>query len=436
VGDGVISVVGYGGTALPAGAQERLDRAALVVGGRWHLDRLALPETVRTVVLRDDVPGALEQVAQEPGDVVVLASGDPGFFGVLRLVRLLAPDREVEVLPAVSSVARAFAAVGQRWDDAEVVSAHGRDAAPALAVARRARKVAVLTDRTCSPQHVGQALAGRSDRVLVVAERLGLPEQRVTVAAPDEVAGRDDWADPNVVLVLPVDGEERPRSWRAGELQVPPGWALPVDAFAHRGSMISKPEVRALALARLAPRPGEVVWDVGAGSGSVGVECARFGADVHAVERDGEDAERVRENAARHDVPVNVVHGAAPDALAALPEPDAVFVGGGGPEVVAACAARRPARLVVALATLELVAPTVAALAGYDVESVMLQASSLVPLNGGHRLAPANPVFLVCGARAGSRDCHLVDEAADDPGASAGSAEVAVEAPTREGDMP
>lgn len=395
----MITVVGTDGSPLPPRAQERLCAAALVVGGRWHLEQLALPAGVRTVVLRDDVPGALQRVADEPGDVVVLASGDPGFFGVLRLLRLLVPGRDVDVLPALSSVARAFAAAGVRWDDAEVVSAHGRDARPALAVVRRAPKVAVLTDRRCGPREVAQALAGRDDRLLVVAERLGLPQERLTTAPPDEVAARQDWQDPNVVLVLDKHAEERPRSWRAGGLPVPPGWALPVDAFAHRSSMITKPEVRALVLARLAPRPGVVVWDVGAGSGSVAVECARFGADVHAVERSPQEAATVRENARTHGTPVHVTIGAAPDVLAGLPEPDAVFVGGGGPDVVAACASRGPTRVVVALAQVEKVAPTLAALAGYAPEAVLLQASRLEPLAGGHRLVPANPVFVVSGAR-------------------------------------
>jgi precorrin-6B C5,15-methyltransferase / cobalt-precorrin-6B C5,C15-methyltransferase len=160
--------------------------------------------------------------------------------------------------------------------------------------------------------------------------------------------------------------------------------------------------VRALVLARLGPRLGEVVWDVGAGSGSVAVECARFGADVCAVERDPDDAQRVRDNAAAAGVDVRVVAGAAPDALAGLPDPDAVFVGGGGLEVVRACAARRPARLVAALATLEQVAPVLAALhadGAYAAEAVLLQVSAVAPLAGGHRLVPANPVFVVSGVR-------------------------------------
>jgi precorrin-6Y C5,15-methyltransferase (decarboxylating) len=107
----------------------------------------------------------------------------------------------------------------------------------------------------------------------------------------------------------------------------------------------------------------------------------------------------VRDNAASHGVAVRVVLGSAPAALADLPDADAVFVGGGGPDVVAAAAVRGPARLVVALATLELVAPTTAAMDGYDVDTVLLHASRLSPLGGGHRLEPSNPVFVVSGVR-------------------------------------
>jgi precorrin-6Y C5,15-methyltransferase (decarboxylating) len=231
-----------------------------------------------------------------------------------------------------------------------------------------------------------------------VGERLGLPDERVRELTPDQAAA-GDFVDPNVVLVLPADraGEPAPRVTVAGH-RGPAGWALPVEAYEHRDSMITKPEVRAVVLARLGPRLGEVVWDVGAGSGSVAVECARFGADVHAVERDPADAERVRRNAAAHGVRVAVVAGTAPAALQGLPQPDAVFVGGGGLAVVEACAARRPARLVVALATLEQVAPVLAATAAYAPSAVLLQASALAPLGQGHRLVPGGPVFVVSGA--------------------------------------
>ena len=396
----MITVVGYDGGPLPAGACERIRAARLVMGGRRHLAEVDLPDGVRTVALRDDPAAALRAVAEEPGDVVVLASGDPGFFGVVRAVRRAVQPRRVEVLPGLTSIALAFGRAGLEWDDAVVVSAHGRDPRTALAVARSQPKVAVLTDERCGPAEIGAALAGRRDRVLLVGERLGLPGERVVEVTPEQAAD-GTWSDPNVVLVLPSDRTLRPPAPRAvvAGHRGPSGWALPVREFSARGAMISKPEVRAVVLARLGPRLGEVVWDVGAGSGSVAVECARFGADVHAVERDPADAARVRQNAAAHDVAVHVVPSSAPAALRDLPDPDAVFVGGGGPEVVAACAARRPERLVVALATVERVAPTSDALVGYDVEAVLLQVSTLTPLGDGHRLLPANPVFVLSGVR-------------------------------------
>jgi precorrin-6B C5,15-methyltransferase / cobalt-precorrin-6B C5,C15-methyltransferase len=162
--------------------------------------------------------------------------------------------------------------------------------------------------------------------------------------------------------------------------------------------MVTKPEVRALALARLAPRPGTLIWDVGAGSGSVAVECARFGAAVIAVERDPEQCARVTANAGRHGAEVRVVAGVAPGALDGLPDADAVFVGGGGLPAVAAVAARRPARIVVALAAVQRAGQVTEALvgAGYTVDGTLLQASRLAPLpDGAHRLAAANPVFLL-----------------------------------------
>ena len=180
------------------------------------------------------------------------------------------------------------------------------------------------------------------------------------------------------------------------------GWALGEEAFEHRDSMVTKPEVRALALARLGPRPGTLVWDVGAGSGSVAVECARFGAAVIAVDRDPAQRARVTANARRHRTEVRVVGGAAPEALAGLPDPDAVFVGGGGLAVINAVAARRPGRIVVALAAVQRAGPAMEALAGagYTVDGTLLQASRLAPLpDGAHRLAATNPVFLLWAAQ-------------------------------------
>ena len=393
----LITVVGWDGGPLSPHVRARLDAAVLVMGGRRHLREVDLPEGTRRLALRDDPPGAVQAVVDADGPVVVLASGDPGFFGIVRLLRERVGESELEVLPGVSSVALAFARVGLSWDDAVVVSAHGREAGPgrAAAVCRAHPKVAVLTDSTVGPAELASCLRGTGRR-LVVAERLGLPDERVVDLDPADAAG--PWAQPNVVLVLDeARAVAADKGWLAGREQ-PAGWALPETAFSHRDGMLTKYEVRALALARLGPRLGDVVWDVGAGSGSVGVECARLGAAVFAVEQG--PVEHVHANARAHGVDVQVVQGTAPAALEGLPDPDAVFVGGGGAgvgDVVRACVARGPRVVVVALATLDRVAGVRDALAPYEVDGVQLSSARLRPLGGGTALAATNPVFLLWG---------------------------------------
>lgn len=183
------------------------------------------------------------------------------------------------------------------------------------------------------------------------------------------------------------------------------GWALPEAGFAHRDSMITKSEVRALALPRLAPGPGDLVWDLGAGSGSVGIECARFGAAVIAVEQDPESCQRISANAAAHGVELSVVPGRTPEALAGLPRPDAVFVGGGGLDTVRAVLGVKaggagPRRVVVALAAVERAGEVASLLAADNrkVDGVLTQSSRLVVLpDGTHRFAAQNPVFVIWG---------------------------------------
>ncbi|WNM34295.1 precorrin-6y C5,15-methyltransferase (decarboxylating) subunit CbiE [Streptomyces sp. Li-HN-5-11] len=404
----MITVVGTG-TGAPPGA-EVLAGADLVVGGRRHLEAVRLPVTAERVVLGPLAPAldVIERYAGEERRVVVLASGDPGFFGIVRaLAERFGPDL-LDVRPGVSSVAAAFARLGLPWDDAVVVSAHGRDLRAAVNACRARPKVAVLTGPGAGPAELGAALARTSggDRALVVAVALGDPEhERVERVTPAEAAARDWGAAVSVVLCLDERRALGAVRTVAGPPEPPAGWALDEDAFAHRDSMITKFEVRALALARLGPRLGDLVWDVGAGSGSVAVECARLGAAVVAVEKTPDGAARIRANAEAHGVDVAVVHGTAPETLSGLDDPDAVFVGGGGRElaaVVAACARRARRTVVVALAALDRVPDARRALtaAGLSCDGVLLQSSRLAPLPGDvTRLAATNPVFLLWGVR-------------------------------------
>jgi precorrin-6Y C5,15-methyltransferase (decarboxylating) len=391
-----ITVIGVDGAALPPSALEALATATLVVGGARHLDVLPVPPSARRVPL-GNLDNGLSELQSSDGPAVVLASGDPGFFGIVRALR----ERGISprVLPAVSSVAASFARVGLPWDDAQVVSAHGRDMRPAINACRALPKVAVLTAPGQGPAEIGAAL-GDLPRTFVVAESLGTDEEHVTCCSPAEAATRT-WRDPNVLLVLD-SGATTERGWATPARRPPTAWALPDETYEHRDGMVTKAEIRAVALARLGPGLGDLIWDIGTGSGSVAIECARHAAAVVAVDRDADQCERARRNAAAHNVSLDIRQGSAPDCLADLPDPDAVFVGGGGPDVVAACAARGPRSVVVALAAIDRVAPTLERLdeAGYTVDAVQLQASRVRPLpDGGLRLAALNPVFILAGAR-------------------------------------
>ncbi|WP_330291944.1 precorrin-6y C5,15-methyltransferase (decarboxylating) subunit CbiE [Streptomyces sp. NBC_00576] len=411
----MITVIGTGtGAPLPPDATAAVAGAALVVGARRHLAAVpVVPEGAERVVLGALAPAldTIEEYVGKERPVVVLASGDPGFFGIVRALAERFGAGRLDVRPGVSSVAAAFARVGLTWDDAVVVSAHGRALRTAVNVCRARPKVAVLTGPGAGPAELGAALAdGPGARVLVVASALGDPDlERVERVTPAEAAARD-WGDA-VSVVLCLDearGVPPVRVTVAGESVGLAQWALDEREFTHRDSMITKFEVRALALARLGPRLGDLVWDIGAGSGSVAVECARLGAAVVAVEKTSDGAERVRANAAAHGVDVRVVEGSAPGDLpeaSELDDPDAVFVGGGGhelPAIVTACALRARRTVVVAMAALDRVPAVRAALtgAGLDCDGVLLQSSRLAPLPGDvTRLAATNPVFLLWGTR-------------------------------------
>ena len=393
-----ITVVGVLGDRLADSGADALESCDLVVGGRRQLARFA-PHGVRKVAISGDVTAVAEEVAAEPGKVCVLASGDPGFFGIVRALAERFGPQALEVHPAPSSVSLAFARLGLPWDDAVVVSAHGRPLADAVRRVVAASKAAVLASPDSPPEAIGRCLVelGVTERRVAVCARLGTGDERV-----DEVnlAGlaAGTW-DPLAVVVL-LDGPEvapQPAlSWGLRETGL--AWGLSEDLFAHRDGMVTKAEVRAIALGKLGLPAAGVLWDVGAGSGSVAVECARLvpGLQVVAVERRADDAARIGANAAAAGCNVEVVVGSAPAALDGLPSPDRAFVGGGGIAVLDAVLARlRPGgRVVAAYAAMDRAAAAFAKL-GHLVEIGVSRAGALP--DGGVRLAAENPVFLAWG---------------------------------------
>lgn len=326
-----VTVVGIGAdgwSGLSASARELVDGAAIVLGGERHLAMLPdVPEQIRQAwpsPLLEALPPLLAQF--DGYDVVALASGDPLVSGIATtLVDLLGKDA-VTVVPALSSVALARARMRWSAESTEVVTLVGRDPHLVARSLAPGLRLLVLSSDGSTPAEVAALLtaAGYGGSPMTVLSDLGSADE----ARVDGVAAswRDDVLPAlNVIAVELVSSGARPLGFVAG---------LPEDAFEHDGQ-ITKRDVRASALARLAPVPGQLMWDVGAGAGSVGIEWLRAHPTCRAIAIEARDdrAGRIVRNAATLGVPaLRVVTGRAPEALEGLEAPDAIFIGGGATE--------------------------------------------------------------------------------------------------------
>jgi precorrin-6Y C5,15-methyltransferase (decarboxylating) len=405
-----VTVVGVGedGCAgLSGRAASAVGAAQVLVGGARHLE--LFPEArAERIVLAGGLTAALDRIAAlaEEHTVCVLASGDPLFFGVGALLVRRLGAAHVELIPQPASVQHAFARLGLPWQDATFLSAHGRPLAGLAVRLRRARLAAVLTDEEHSPARVAAHLVdhGAGGWRAWVCEDLGGAAERVR--AHDDLAALARHAEP--VHPLNVLVLARPEGWRPPPL-VP---HLPEDVYARRmprKGLITKREVRTLSLAALALAPDATVWDIGAGSGAVAIEAALLAPEgrVFAVEVDPEGVAICRENARAHGADnVQVVTGLAPAALAELPDPDAVFVGGSKgamDELVDVALARlRPGgRLVVNAVTLDNVAETYRAFRRRDVvpELTLVNVARGEPLARYLRYEAQNPIHIFAAGR-------------------------------------
>jgi len=399
-----VQVVGWGMSPedLTPKVREIIRKAQVLVAGRRLLDYFP-DHPGKQILLGKDPEGALAQLPPLAAKlrVVVLASGDPNFYGVGPLVvKIMGADRVV-IHPNVTAVQAACARLKLPWQDATIISLHGRTWAPLEEVLNRAvGKLIIYTDPEHTPAAIAQyLLERRQDGRLCVLEDLGQATERLTWLSPKEARERE-FSPLNLVVILP--GEE------AAAAEVAPlHLGLPEAALAHQAGLITKAEVRAVVLARLALSPGLTLWDVGAGCGSVGLEASLLipGGQIIAVEQDEGRAVQVRANAAKFGVQnLRVVCGRAPECLAGLPAPQRVFLGGGGrniKEILTEVLGRlerggRVALTATRLETLE-TARSVLTQAGWEVDLTQLQVSRSQPLAGGIFMQALNPVWIVTG---------------------------------------
>ncbi|MEU8783381.1 precorrin-6y C5,15-methyltransferase (decarboxylating) subunit CbiE [Streptomyces sp. NPDC048637] len=408
-----LSVVGIGADGwdgLPASSRQALCAAEVLIGGARQLallpgecagERVPWPSP-----LRPAVPGLLTAYAGRR--VCVLASGDPMFYGIGRTLTEVIGEQaaagdtaggppatgaghRLRILPHPSSVSHACARLGWPVEDTEVVTLVGRPAENLVRVLYDGRRVLVLSAGAGTPAEVAALLRahGFGPTRMRVLEQLGGPRERSAEGTAD------DWDAPpgDPLNVLALDCRRAPGT---PPLSTVPG--LPDAAYEHDGQL-TKRHVRAATLAALAPAPGELLWDIGGGSGSIAIEWLRAHRSCRAVsvERDPVRAERIGRNADALGVPgLRVVPGSAPAALDGLPRPDAVFIGGGltAPGLLAACWAALPAggRIVANTVTLESEALLADWYRRHGGELVRLAVARAVPVGGFTGWRQAMPV--------------------------------------------
>ncbi|MFJ5827966.1 precorrin-6y C5,15-methyltransferase (decarboxylating) subunit CbiE [Streptomyces sp. NPDC093089] len=393
----VVSVVGIGADGwdgLPGNSRRVLRDAEVLIGGPRQLDLLDPAECGGERIawptpLRPAVPGLL--AAHEGRAIAVLASGDPSFYGIARTLAETAGADRLRVHPHPSSVSYACARLGWALEAVETVSLVARPLAALAAALHPGRRLLVLGEGPGTPADVAAHLSatGWGGTRIRVLEQLGGPRERIL----DGTAA--DWphARTDALHVLALDCVRDPGTLRLGAT---PG--LPDEAYEHDGQL-TKRYVRAATLAALAPAPGELLWDIGGGSGSIGIEWMRTHRSCRAlaVEKSPERAARITRNADALGVPaLRVVTGPAPAALAGLPTPDAVFIGGGltAPGLLDACWDALPAggRLVANTVTLESEALLADRHRRHGGELVRLAVSAAVPVGGFTGWRQAMPV--------------------------------------------
>lgn len=405
----IIGVGDDGAEGLTAAASQLIAQSEILIGSRSALSA-ATNERAERVEVAADFDGLIQQVADHPDKrIAILASGDPLFYGTARfLCDRFGKDR-FEVVPHVTSMQLAFARVKESWDEAYLTNLASQQLDRVVERVRTAEKVGIFTTEQQPPRAVAAALLARHIDYFhaYVCENLGSPDERVTQGELADLVGQEFSPLNVMILVRKPNVPDRPTAMIGRRLFGNPD-ELFLQSQPKRG-LLTPAEVRVLALAQLDIGPSSIVWDVGAGSGSVAIEAAQLasGGSVYAIEMDAEDHQLISANAERFGVTnLTPVLGRAPEVWAELPDPDAVFVGGAGRMVAAIVEAayerlRPGGRLVANSTSLENVADVHAGLSRQagDAHVLMIQLARDVPQLDRLKFESMNPTFLIAAVK-------------------------------------
>jgi precorrin-6B C5,15-methyltransferase / cobalt-precorrin-6B C5,C15-methyltransferase len=409
-----IHVVGIGldgAAGLTDSVRQIVERATLLVGSDRHLSYF--PNQSASHWVLGEFTQTIEELrnrlatGESNSCIVVLVSGDPLFFGLGRLLLEQLPREQLTFHPHVSSVGLGFSRIKVPWQDALIISAHGRSMEQLIQALRQGgEKIAVLTDRTNTPNAIAHLLISLELSKYYefwVCENLGGSDERVQHLAVNAVLN-ETFAPLNVVILL----RQSEPTHQPLDIASLPLFGLPDEtflSFSDRPGLMTKREVRILILGELALQPNQTVWDIGAGTGSVSIEIARLSptSQVYAIERTSIGSTLIEQNCQRLLIKNAIsIHGTAPEILQNLPAPDRIFIGGSGgnlPSILDTCNIRLAPNgiVVLALATLEHLSKALDWLNEHNWEYRLLQVqlSRSVPVAALTRFTPLNPVTIL-----------------------------------------
>ena len=368
----------------------------VLVGGERVLDFFP-GFTGEKIVIKGGLSTLVEKLAKETRKTVILASGDPLFYGI---GGYLAKKLTIEVYPYMSSIQLAFSKMGESWQDAYVTSIHGR---PIKGLAQKIdgkKKVALLTDADNNPNALARYLKhfGMTEYRAFVAENLQGIDEKFGWYSLDEME-EAQFSSLNVVILQQTSAPKR--------------YALGIDdeEFSQRKpdkGLITKKEIRVLSLQAMQLQKDSTIWDVGTCTGSMAIEAGKLAPEgqVYAVEKNAPDLENCLQNQQKFRVDLTAIHSKAPAGLEQFPDPDAIFIGGTGGEMVEllqlCCERLKPnGRIVLNAATIENLYKAVEAFkaCGFAVEILQAQLARSKPILDMTRFVPLNPIYIISAYR-------------------------------------
>ncbi|MGW8313028.1 MAG: precorrin-6y C5,15-methyltransferase (decarboxylating) subunit CbiE [Desulfuromonadales bacterium] len=396
IGAGIEGHEGFSNRAL-----DLVTQADILIGSTTQL--ALFPEFAgQTLSIGDNLAPVVECLEKSTGSAVVLASGDPLFFGIGRYLLRNLPEAELEFVPNVSSVQYAFAKIREPWDDAVFVSALGRGMKGTVDQVVAHDKIAILTDAVNTPRAIASELIerGRDGYLAYLCENLGTADEAITRTDLKGLLSLPA-AELNVLILI--------KEYEAGGEGVGPCLGIPDEEFSTVKKLMTREEVRAVSLAKLRLRQDMILWDIGAGSGSISVEADHLmpNGRVFAVERNRQCIKYLKDNLRKFNSRnITLVEGLAPLCLDDLPDPDRVFIGGSGGhlwQILDASDGRLPpgGRVVLNAVTLDTLTAATEFFenAGYELEVTTVNISRTRPLTDYKMFEAFDPVFVLAAVK-------------------------------------